>query len=172
MPTQEQLKANYLDKLIARFEKKEDYPFDNAKQYQMECLKRLALYTEYPMSIVPYIHGDLWFSNILLTYEQKIKCVDMKGKVDGMFTTGGDILYDYGKLYQSILGYDNVLYGTSVSDEYAKRMQSYTEAFFIKQGILVKDIRTVSLSLMMGTFHAISSPETKKRVWNWLISLF
>jgi hypothetical protein len=33
----------------------------------------------------------------------------MKGQVDNILTTNGDIYYDYGKLYQSILGYDIIL---------------------------------------------------------------
>jgi capsule biosynthesis phosphatase len=172
MPSQDQCKANYINKLLNRFQNKEDYPFDNAAYYQTECIKRLTQYVECPMKIIPYIHGDLWFSNILLTYQQEIKCIDMKGKVDGMYAVGGDIMYDYGKLYQSILGYDTTLYGTTVSNEYHNRMKQYVEAYYIKKGCCIEDIRTISLSLMMGTFHAISSPAIKDRVWNWLITLF
>ena len=172
IPTQEQCKANYIDKLIERFQHTEDYPFENASTYQSKCIQQLSQYMEQPIRIVPYLHGDLWFSNILLTYHHNIKCIDMKGKVNGMFTTGGDILYDYGKLYQSILGYDTVLYGTSVSDEYHKKIKDYAEDYFIKIGLSLENIRAVSLSLMIGTFHAISSSSTKERVWNWLISIF
>jgi capsule biosynthesis phosphatase len=172
MPTQEQCRANYIDKLWNRFQRTDDYPFENASLYQDECIKWLTQYVQSPMKIVPYIHGDLWFSNILLTYQQEIKCIDMKGKVDTMYTTGGDVTYDYGKLYQSILGYDTVLYGTSVSVEYYNRMKQYVDSYFIQNGFCIKDIRIISLSLMMGTFHAISSPSTKERIWNWLITLF
>ena len=171
MPTQEQCKANYIDKLLNRFQCIDDYPFENASTYQSKCIQQLSRYMEQPLRIVPYIHGDLWFSNLLLTYQQNIKCIDMKGKVDNMFTTGGDILYDYGKLYQSLLGYDTVLYGTSVSVEYHKKIKKYAEEYFIKIGLSLENIRIVSLSLMMGTFHAISSPSTKERVWSWLISI-
>lgn len=172
MPSQKQCKANYIDKLMIRFQCTDDYSFENAAYYQAECIKRLTQYMESPIKIVPHIHGDLWFSNILLTYQQEIKCIDMKGKVDGMYTVGGDITYDYGKLYQSILGYDTTLYGTTVSNEYKNRIKQYVESYFIKKGRCIEDIRTISLSLIMGTFHAISSPITKERVWNWLITLF
>jgi streptomycin 6-kinase len=172
IPTQDQCKANYIDKLLNRFQNADDYPFDNATIYQAECIKRLNKYLECPMKIIPYIHGDLWFSNILLTYQQEVKCIDMKGKVDGLYTVGGDIMYDYGKLYQSILGYDTAIYGTTVSNEYHHRMKEYMKACFIKRGVSIEDVHTVTLSLMMGTFHAISSPVIKERVWNWLITLF
>jgi capsule biosynthesis phosphatase len=172
LPTQEQLKANYVDKLIRRFKITADYPFENASHYQTECLERLYLYIENPIKIAPYIHGDLWFSNILLTYQQEIKCIDMKGNVDDILTTGGDILYDYGKIYQSILGYDNAIYGTSISNEYYNRMKKYTESHFTKKGLIIQDIHNISLSLMIGTFHAITSLKVKERVWSWLITLF
>jgi RIO-like serine/threonine protein kinase len=106
----ENIKNNYINKLEKRFEVKHNYPFENAIEIQKKCLKLLKKYCETIIRIAPYIHGDLWFSNILLTYDKQIKVIDMKGKVDNIFTTSGDIMYDYGKLYQSILGYDKVLY--------------------------------------------------------------
>lgn len=171
MPTSEQIRANYIDKLKRRFVS-DDYPFENAESYQTECLQRLENYLSKPLHTVAYLHGDLWFSNMLLTYHRELKLVDMKGRVDTIYTTGGDKLYDYGKLYQSLLGYDCILYGTSVSSAYAERLRRCADVFFHKQGVSLEDVRTVSLSLMMGTFHAISSLETKHRLWNWLISLY
>jgi hypothetical protein len=171
MPTPKHIFSNYINKLKDRFNSN-DYPFTNAEFYQKECLCRLTEYLSKPVQIVPYIHGDMWFSNMLLTYQQELKLVDMKGRVDTLYTTGGDKLYDYGKLYQSLLGYDCALYGTSVSSNYAERLRHYAEAYFYKQGVSLDDIRTVSLSLMMGTFHAISSFDTKHRVWKWVTTLF
>lgn len=162
---------NYRLKLVDRFTNKENYPFEDAETYQLQCLEKLDMYLCKPISIVPYIHGDLWFSNILLTYQQKIKLIDMRGKVSSIVTTGGDPMYDYAKLYQSILGYDLVLYNTTVSDKYATRMKVHTDTFFEKLGVCIKDIENVSISLIMGTMKFISSIETKQRVWNWLKQL-
>jgi capsule biosynthesis phosphatase len=171
LPTKEDIISNYKDKLLVRFTKQEDYPFDDAKKYQDTCLSQLDIYLEQPITIVPYIHGDLWFSNMLLTYQHELKVIDMKGKVHTTFTTGGDPMYDYAKLYQSVLGYDAVLYNTSVSESYKQRIKSYVEVYFKKQSISIVHVRSVAISLMMGTMHAIPLLETKQRVWKWLTEL-
>ena len=44
------------------------------------------------------------------TFSRKQWFIDTKRIVYDMLTTNGDIYYDYGKLYQSILGYDLVLH--------------------------------------------------------------
>lgn len=171
VPSREDIIDNYRTKLETRFKIEEDYPFDNATVYQKKCLDALDLYLKSSIPIVPYIHGDLWFSNILVTYQQQIKLIDMKGKVHHTFTTGGDPMYDYAKLYQSVLGYDTILYNKKVSEEYKNRIKSYTEQLFTTLGVSIDMIRNVSISLMMGTMHAISSLESKQRVWKWLTEL-
>jgi capsule biosynthesis phosphatase len=109
--TSDNVSNNYKQKLIRRFAFKEDYPFEDAELIQVRCLDSIDRYLTNRISIVDYIHGDFWFSNIIFDFQGKIKCIDMKGQVDGILTTGGDPMYDYGKLYQSILGYDCVLNG-------------------------------------------------------------
>ena len=95
----EDIKSNYFDKLKNRFNKN-DYPFDDALEIFNEILENLE--TTYDAKPVSVIHGDFWFSNILLTYTDEIKCIDMKGHVNNHLSLNGDIYYDYGKLYQSI----------------------------------------------------------------------
>lgn len=172
LPTHAHIKALYVDKLQKRFAESSDYPFFNASAYQRECIARIEEYLLSPVHIVPYIHGDLWFSNILLTYQHELKLIDMRGKVPDLLTTGGDVVYDYAKVYQSILGYDCVLYGTSVSTEYADCLKQYVDKLLIKYGQSIDKIRDVSLSLMMGTMHSITAGDTKERVWNWLTCLY
>ena len=96
----------------------------------------------------------------------------MKGSVNGMYTTGGDRLYDFGKLYQSFLGYDAVLYGETVSEDYRAHM----EAIFLKElrirHISVEDVTRITFSLVLGTFHSIHEEEKKVRVWEWIKRTF
>lgn len=54
------------------------------------------------------IHGDCWFSNILL-HKHNIYFIDMRGKFGDKLTWKGDSVYDYGKIYQSILGLDLII---------------------------------------------------------------
>lgn len=61
--------------------------------------------------IVNVIHGDPWFDNMILTSNQEIKFLDMKGKIGSVLSIKGDTMVDYAKIYQSILGFDYLLIG-------------------------------------------------------------
>lgn len=56
------------------------------------------------------MHGDPVFTNVLINSQGKLKFIDMRGALgDGNITIKGDVFYDYGKVYQSLLGYDLIL---------------------------------------------------------------
>src|SRR3990167_9359676 len=60
------------------------------------------------LGIVNVIHGDYWFSNMML-YKGQLKCFDPRGKVGSKLTVKGNPVYDYAKLYQSIIGLDCII---------------------------------------------------------------
>jgi capsule biosynthesis phosphatase len=169
-PSDENIKNNYFEKLKKRFMKKEDYPFEDATIVYNEVMK--GLYETYSPSKALVTHGDFWFSNIILTYEDTYKMIDMKGQVDGLLTLGGDRYYDYGKFYQSILGYDLILNGCKMDYSYIKCMNDY---FISKCDSLVLNVRYlkyVTKSLIFGTFHSIDKPiEIKNNIWALLKSI-
>lgn len=166
LPTPEDVSKNYESKLVQRFEIAENYPFEDATLIQTKCLDRLKKYKTY--NIRHFIHGDLWFSNIILDFKNNFKFIDMKGQVNGKFSTGGDAMYDYGKLYQSILGYDLVLYNDSCDPVYLCAMKSLFEEEIKKRNIPLEDLKTVTFSLVIGTLHSIKDLDAKTRVWNWI----
>jgi capsule biosynthesis phosphatase len=165
---------NYIKKLEKRFEIKDNYPFEDAVAIQEYCLKLLRTYCEsIEIKIVPYIHGDLWFSNILLTYNNEIKVIDMKGKMDNIFTTSGDIMYDYGKLYQSILGYDKVLYNYENKEtEYTLKIKEIFYKELEYRNINLEHLKIVTFALTIGTLHFIKDLDSKERVWRWINKTF
>ena len=55
----------------------------------------------------------------------------MRGQVGNKLTIYGDWLYDWAKLYQSLIGYDKILQDKEVSKEYEKKMINIFEDFFI-----------------------------------------
>ena len=71
-------------------------------------------------------------SNIIINQYGKIKFIDMRGKLDDQNTIYGDWLYDWAKLYQSLIGYDKILQNKQVSTVYETRMKKYFETFFVK----------------------------------------
>ena len=168
-PSAQDIQSNYVEKLRTRFAIADDYPFPDAKQIQSQCLTRMEGYSPTPCA---YIHGDLWFSNILIDFKNNIKCIDMKGQVNGVYTTGGDALYDYGKLYQSFLGYDTVLYSDAVTPAYMDTMKHLFLTEVMKRGVKKHELEAVTFSLVIGTLHFIRDLATKQRVWNWIKSTF
>ena len=174
------IRGNYIDKLKQRFEQTCDYPFDNAVQVQSECLRQLDEYLAVPenVKILDYIHGDCWFSNIIMDFNGSMKFIDMKGQVNGQLCVGGDEMYDFGKLYQSVLGYDLILNGCFTDAEFANRCEYdlYIEQYFIEKltarHISVIWLKTVTFGLIIGTFFAIREEEQKIRVWKWMCKKF
>ncbi len=167
------IQHNYLKKTEERFSQHAEYPFPDREAVQNECMQRLhAFCTRRDIRPVHYIHGDLWFSNILLTFDNKIKFIDMKGICWKTHTTGGDALYDYAKLYQSFLGYDAVLQGEYEESSYHADMRTYYEGRMREKGIYEDSIRAITFALVLGTLPFIAEEETKQRVWSWAKRVF
>ena len=159
---------NYFKKLEERFNIN-DYFFDDAQKVYNDIINDLHKY--YSPKVVSIIHGDFWFSNIMLEYNDNYKCLDMKGHVDNILTLNGDMYYDYGKMYQSILGYDMVLNNCNIDKEYILS----TKTYFIKKckeiNLNIEYLTAVTKSLIFGTFHSIENKESKKRIWDFIKSI-
>ena len=57
-------------------------------------------------------------TNIIINNYDKIKFIDMRGKQGEELTIFGDWLYDWAKLYQSILAYDKILQDKEINSDY------------------------------------------------------
>lgn len=170
--TPDNVRRNYVVKLKKRFERTEDYPFEDAAAVQSVCLEKLERYLSSDLQIVSFIHGDLWFSNMIEEFSSgMIKVVDMKGAVDDVLTTGGDRLYDYGKLYQSFLGYDSVLNGDKLPNN-MEELLDYFLQHVNRRNISIEDLRSVTFALVVGTLPFIDSLESRQRVWKWVKQVF
>lgn len=155
---------NYVVKLTERFQNKSDYPFEDADEVFDSIINGIV--QNYSPDIVPFIHGDCWFSNILLTYDDQFKFIDMKGQVYGQLTQNGDRYYDYGKLYQSIVGYDLILNEVELDTDYLKQMTSLFLEKCRAEGLNIEYLRWVTKSLIFGVFHSIDSKSSiKNNIW-------
>lgn len=156
---------NYFKKLEDRFNKK-DYFFEDAEEI-FQIIKE-DLKKNYCPEIVGVIHGDFWFPNILLEYSGNFKLIDMKGQVDGELTLNGDKYYDYGKLYQCILGFDLYMNDCKMNYEYMYTLEIYFLKKCQEKQLNINYLKAVTNSLTFGTFHAIEEDKTKIRIWNFL----
>jgi capsule biosynthesis phosphatase len=94
------------------------------------------------------IHGDCVFSNIIVDSMGEIKFVDTRGLVDNTFTPYGFYLYDYAKIYQSIIGYDEILMDKKIKISYKQMMKDYFESKFDVN--VLNDIKTIAVSLLFS----------------------
>jgi hypothetical protein len=175
----ENVKNNYVKKLKNRFNK-EDYPFEDAEDVFRDIIEGIEAHFSPILS--PVIHGDFWFSNIILRYgdadgdgdaRNRYILLDMRGMIDDILTLNGDIYYDYGKLYQSILGYDLVLNGDASHDAYFQEMKTYFLQRCLAKGLNIDFLTYVTKGLVFGTMPFIShyDNDVKKNVWDFIKSI-
>ena len=161
----ENIHNNYFKKLKERFNENE-YFFDDAQQVFDDVIHDLS--QNYAPDIVGMIHGDFWFSNIILDYNDRYRLIDMRGQIDGVLTMNGDKYYDYGKMYQSILGYDLVLNGCDIDSRYLSSIRDIFLSYCIDLKLDIVYLTAVTRSLMLGTIYFIEDQATKMRVWEFI----
>lgn len=94
------------------------------------------------------IHGDPVFGNIILDNNNNIKFVDVRGFDDGKETCFGHPLYDYAKIYQSLIGYDEILLDKKIKISYKSKLIKFFEEQFDDKDL--KKIKYVTASLLLS----------------------
>ena len=120
---------------------------------------------------IKLIHGDPVFSNILINSYDKIKFIDMRGKLDNKLTILGDWLYDWAKIYQSIIGYDFILLDKELEIEYINKMKTFFKNEFISR-YSEKDFKNIELitNSLLFTLIPLHNNEKCEKYFN-LINL-
>jgi capsule biosynthesis phosphatase len=121
--------ANYQNKLKHRYDNY-DYSglIDSEKKYN-HILQKLQEYEELKRGKMTVIHGDPVFTNIIVRENQDLVFIDMRGELGNEMTIMGDKWYDYAKVYQSLLGYDEILLEKFVDRGYKDNLISIFEKF-------------------------------------------
>lgn len=137
--------SNYAQKLKQRFaqyaEVYKRFP-DSADIFSL-LVSYLSDYESQRRGVLTkFIHGDPVFSNVLLTASNDTFFIDMRGRVGEVNTTSGDLLYDLGKVYQSLHGYDFILLsgGTNTAQEDYLRTLRATFRSFLKSSLFYSQI--------------------------------
>ena len=141
---------NYSIKLKKRFEEYDYSKFDNYYLIYNDLLEKLNYYEKNNMGKIGVIHGDPVFTNIIVNKYEKIKFIDMRGKINNKLTILGDKMYDWAKFYQSLIGYDEILDNKQVNLDYVnsliKIFENYIEEKY-NTGYL-KYIKIITKSLL------------------------
>jgi len=94
------------------------------------------------------IHGDCVFSNVIVNTTGNIKFVDMRGMNGNDFTPFGFDLYDYAKIYQSIIGYDEILMDKRMKVSYKETIKQHFENKFSNE--VLNKIKIITMSLIFS----------------------
>jgi len=127
---------NYCKKLKHRYNNYDYKDFKNSTKIYHFLINKLEEYEEKKLGKISIIHGDTVFTNILINKFGKIKLIDPRGSIDNINTILGDELYDYAKIYQSLLGYDEILINKKISISYKNKFLEYfTQKMIDKFGL-------------------------------------
>lgn len=138
-------RVNYGPKMKERYDGFDYGSVSNESQWIFdEILERIKDH----IPLVKVIHGDLVFSNIFLCENQKIKFIDMRGRIGDVETILGDVFYDYAKIYQSLLGYDFIHSDCEINETYLSGLRSYYEKKFSEKHL--KIIRAITACLLFS----------------------
>lgn len=122
---------NYVPKLVHRYKNFDYSIFQNSESVYESILEKLEKYEMNNFGKKTIIHGDPVFTNIIINGYGKIKFIDMRGKVGNRLTICGDWLYDWAKIYQSIIGYDEILLSKTVGPKYKENIIRCFQLYFI-----------------------------------------
>jgi aminoglycoside phosphotransferase len=122
---------NYSKKLEKRYKSYDYSLFQNHEKVFNEINNFLKDYEKSKKGKLSVIHGDTVLTNIIINEYKKIKFIDMRGKIGKKFSIYGDWLYDWAKLYQSLIGYDHILLNKEVNSKYQKTIVEFFTDYFI-----------------------------------------
>lgn len=122
---------NYSKKLIERYHSFNYSKFNNSFLLFQKINKFLKNYEKNECGKSCVIHGDPVFTNILIDEYGKIKFIDMRGKLGDDLTIIGDSMYDWAKIYQSLIGYDEILEDTQLHINYKQTLINHFENIFL-----------------------------------------
>jgi len=165
---------SYLTKLQVRFSDTQVYEgLDEvpATLAAITCAME-AYVAEQGCVCAPIIHGDAWFANTILTSTNAVFMVDMRGRVGSTMTLNGDPLYDYAKLCQSLLGFDEIVFHLP-RVPYAYRLgliQSFASLLQEKK-IRASHVLQVCTCLIAGSLHAYEDTFVRKGLWGLVQNL-
>lgn len=152
---------NYSKKLTDRYNSFDYSLFDNSKNLFEEIKEKLILYEKENCGKKSVIHGDPVFTNVIINQFNKIKFIDMRGKVGNTLTILGDSMYDWSKIYQSLIGYDEILEDIQINLSYKNNLIKSFEQTFLEFYSL-KDLENMKLITKSLLFSLIPLHKNEK----------
>jgi capsule biosynthesis phosphatase len=155
---------NYTTKLKERINLLNLNKYENFYNIYNSVVDVLNDYEAKKLGICGIIHGDPVFSNILIDCENKMKFIDMRGKLGCNLNIYGDIMYDYAKIYQSIIGYDFVLYNKIIDKEKLEKYKKIFKKYIVLNygELYINYIKNITNSFIISLLPLHSESNRKK----------
>jgi len=168
--------SNYTKKIKERYQNYKGYnKFPGSELVFNKLLKELEAYEEEKRGFCTMIHGDPVMTNIIINQFGKIKLIDMRGRLGETLSIRGDETYDWAKLYQSLVGYDEMLQGRIVGTPYRQQLLDvfWKNLTLLCPHISPTDVKLVTNSLLFSLIplHTRDEEAVKQHGYYELIDL-
>ena len=122
------------------------------QEHISDILKFLDSYEEKKIGQVGLIHGDPIFSNIFKNLDNTIKFIDPRAGELNNFSMYGDVFYDYAKVYQSLVGFEQIVSYQKTNDSFFLEKKRYFENCFINSfdEKRLKNLKFITSSLLIS----------------------
>lgn len=112
----------------------------------------LDTYEDKKMGQIGLIHGDPVFSNIFKNTDNNIKFIDPRAGELNFFSMYGDIFYDYAKVYQSLVGFEEISNYQKTNNNYCLEKKKYFENCFVNifDNEKLEKLRFITSSLLVS----------------------
>jgi fructosamine-3-kinase len=163
---------NYSIKFKKRL-KNIDLNLRNKFKFHIEkIINFLDTYEDQEMGQPSLIHGDPVFSNIFKNTDNKIKFIDPRAGELSLFSMHGDIFYDYAKVYQSLVGFEQISNYQKTNNKFCLEKRRYFENYFINifGEKRLENLRFITSSLLVSMIplqdekNALKYIELSKRI--------
>jgi capsule biosynthesis phosphatase len=144
-----QMYSSYEMKLTERYNSYDYSIHPKSKETYKYLYTRLKNYEETNSGRMGVIHGDPVFTNIIICENKEIKFIDMRGYQGDELTIFGDMMYDWAKIYQSLIGYDEILDNKRINSPYKESMINTFKKYFTENvSNDMSNLKTITKSLL------------------------
>lgn len=137
---------NYATKLKQRYAGYDYSPYTGADALYQQLLINLTRYEDDDRALPAVMHGDPVFSNCIVN-ASGMWFIDMRGMLGDTVTIYGDAMYDYAKIFQSLIGYDEILQDRYVNVDYRNTLINH----------FLKRMTTVFGADYVGYLHTLTA---------------
>jgi len=143
---------NYANKFKKRLKNIDANLRNKFKIHINSVINFLDTYEDEKMGQIGLIHGDPVFSNIFKNTDNNIKFIDPRAGELNFFSMYGDIFYDYAKVYQSLVGFEEISNYQKTNNKYCLEKKKYFEDCFVNifDNEKLKKLRFITSSLLVS----------------------